>query len=170
MAKAEYGNVYIRDWSGEAYVYGIGAKGDFEKLGLKEGDIVTLVGKRAAYKDSPQMSGGQYESHISVTDISIADFLAAADSKDVYYRVSGTIDEIANDTYGNLYINDGAGNRLYVYGCYPGYGAKGDARKGFLGTAGIKVGDKLTMIGYKDTYNGTIELCGGIYFSHEAAE
>lgn len=170
VAKAEYGNIYIKDYTGEAYVYGIGAKGDFEKLGLKEGDIVTLVGKRAAYKDSPQMSGGQYESHISVTDISIADFLAAADSKDVYYRVSGTIDEIANDTYGNLYINDGAGNRLYVYGCYPGYGAKGDARKGFLGTAGIKVGDKLTMIGYKDTYNGTIELCGGIYFSHEAAE
>ena len=170
VAKAEYGNIYIRDYSGETYVYGVGAKGDFEKLGLKEGDIVTLVGKRAAYKDSPQMSGGQYESHISVTDISIADFLAAADSKDVYYRVSGTIDEIANDTYGNLYINDGAGNRLYVYGCYPGYGAKGDARKGFLGTAGIKVGDKLTMIGYKDTYNGTIELCGGIYFSHEAAE
>ena len=169
VAKAEYGNIYIRDYSGEAYVYGVGAKGDFEKLGLKEGDIVTLVGKRAAYKDAPQMGGGQYESHISVTDISIADFLAAADSKEVYYRVNGTIDEIANDTFGNLYINDGAGNRLYVYGCYSGYGATGDARKGFLGTAGIKVGDKLTMIGYKDTYKGTIELCGGIYFSHESA-
>ena len=169
VAKAEYGNIYIKDYSGEAYVYGVGAKGDFEKLGLKEGDIVTLVGKRAAYKDAPQMSGGQYESHISVTDISIADFLAAADSKEVYYRVSGTIDEIANDTYGNLYLTDGT-NRLYVYGCYSGYGATGDNRKGFLGTAGIKVGDKLTMIGYKDTYKETIELCGGIYFSHESAE
>ena len=169
VAKAEYGNIYVKDYSGEVYVYGVGGKGDFEKLGLKEGDIVTLVGKRAAYKDAPQMGGGQYESHISVTDISIADFLAAADSKEVYYRVSGIIDEIANDTYGNLYINDGAGNRLYVYGCYPGYGATGDNRKGFLGTAGIKVGDKLTMIGYKDTYKEVIELCGGIYFSHTPA-
>ena len=28
---------------------------------------------------------------------------------------------------------------------------------------------QLTMIGYKDTYNGLIELCGGIYFSHVPA-
>ena len=102
----------------------------------------------------------------SVTQVSIAEFLTKEDSKEVYYMVTGFIDEIANDTYGNLYITDGE-NRLYVYGCYPGYGASGDNRKGFLGKAGIEVDDKLTMIGYKDTYNGTIELCGGIYFSHE---
>jgi hypothetical protein len=30
VAGAAYGNVYIKDYSGEAYVYGIGAKGDFE--------------------------------------------------------------------------------------------------------------------------------------------
>ena len=71
-----------------------------------------------------------------------------------------------DNEYGNLYLTDGE-NRLYVYGCYPGYGATGDFRKDFLAAAGIEVGDKLTMIGYKDTYNGTIELCGGIYFSHE---
>lgn len=168
VANASYGNVYIRDWSGEAYVYGIGAKGDFEAAGLKVGDIVTLVGKRAAYKDAPQMGGAQLEKSISVEEVSIADFLAKPDSKDVYCMVTGTVDEIANDTYGNLYLSDGD-NRLYVYGCYPGWGATGDNRKGFLGTAGIAVGTKLTMIGYKDTYNGTIELCGGVYFSHESA-
>lgn len=169
VANASYGNVYIRDWSGETYVYGIGAKGDFEKLGLKPGDIVTLVGKRGEYKGSAQMTGAQFEDVIPVTEVSIADFLTKEDSKDVYYMVSGVIDEIANDTYGNLYINDGAGNRLYVYGCYSGYGASGDNRKGFLAEAGIAVGDQLTMIGYKDTYKGTIELCGGIYFSHVPA-
>lgn len=168
IANASYGNVYIRDWSGEAYVYGIGAKGDFEAAGLKVGDIVTLVGKRAAYKDAPQMGGAQLENSISVEEVSIADFLAKPDSKDAYYMVTGNVDEIASDIYGNLYLSDGD-NRLYVYGCYPGWGATGDNRKGFLGTAGIAVGSKLTMIGYKDTYNGTIELCGGIYFSHETA-
>ena len=71
--------------------------------------------------------------------------------------------------YGNLHMTDGT-NELYVYGCYPGYGAKGDARKGFIKAAGIEVGDELTMIGYKDTYNGLVELCGGIYFSHKKAE
>ena len=173
VARADYGNVYIRDWSGEAYVYGIGAKGDFEKLGLKVGDIVTLVGKRGEYKGDAQMTGGQYESHISVTEISLADFLAKPDSKTVYYMVTGTVKDLLSSAgktndYGNLHLTDGT-NELYVYGCYSGYGATGDARKGFIKKAGIKEGDELTMIGYKDTYNGLIELCGGIYFSHKSA-
>ncbi|MBR1538050.1 MAG: DNA-binding protein [Bacteroidales bacterium] len=170
VANASYGNYYIKDWSGETYVYGTGSKGDFEKGGWKVGDIVTVVGKRDEYKGTIEMTGSTIEKTISVSEISIADFLAKEDSKDVYYMVTGTIDEVANATYGNLYINDGAGNRLYVYGCYPGYGASGDNRKGFLETAGIAVGDQLTMIGYKDTYKGTIELCGGIYFSHQSAD
>ena len=169
VANASYGNYYIRDWSGETYVYGTGSKGDFEAGGWKVGDIVTVIGKRDEYKGTIEMTGSTIENTISVTEISIADFLTQADSKSVYYMVTGTIDEIANETYGNLYINDGAGNRLYVYGCYPGYGATGDNRKGHIAAAGIKVGDQLTMIGYKDTYNGTIELCGGVYFSHVPA-
>jgi RPA family protein len=175
VAKAEYGNIYVKDYSGETYVYGVGAKGDFEKLGLKVGDIVTLVGKRSAYKEDPQMGGGQYEKHISVTEISLADFLTKPDDKNVYYMVTGTVKDLLSSAgkendYGNLHLTDGT-NELYVYGCYPGYGApKGDAQKGFIKAAGIKVGDKLTMIGYKDTYNGLIELCGGTYFSHESAE
>jgi hypothetical protein len=170
VANTSYGNVYIRDWSGETYVYGIGAKGDFEALGLKVGDVVTLVGKRAAYKDSPQVGGAQYESHIAVTEVSIADFLTKEDSKEVYYMVSGVIDEIANDTYGNIYINDGEGNRLYSYGCYPGWGATGDARKGLIGEKGIKVGDMITIIGPKSTYKDVPQINGGIYFSHVPAD
>ena len=166
VAGAAYGNVYIKDYSGEAYVYGIGAKGDFEAKGLKEGDVVTLVGKRGEYKGTAQMTGGQLEKSISVTEVSIADFLAKEDNANVYYMVSGKIDEIANDTYGNLYITDGT-NRLYVYGCYPGWGATGDARKGAIAANGIVVGDKLTVIGPKSTYKGTPQVNGGVYFSHE---
>ena len=155
---------YIQDYSGNVLVY---RAESFIESGAKVGDIVTVVGQRGAYKDTPQMVSGKLEEvKYPVTEVSIADFLAKEDSKNVYYMVTGTIDEIANTTYGNLYLTDGT-NRLYVYGCYPGYGATGDFRKDFLAAAGIEVGDKLTMIGYKDTYNGTIELCGGIYFSHE---
>ena len=171
VAKADYGNVYIRDWTGEAYVYGIGAKGDFQALGLKEGDIVTVVGKRSSYSGSPQMKGGQYEKHIPVTDISIAEFLTKPDDKNVYYRLTGLITDIDNPTYGNLTLSDiAAGADVYVYGCYSGWGATGDNRKGWLATAGIEVEDYLTIIGYKDTFNGKIELCGGIYFSHTKSE
>ena len=78
VANPTYGNVYLKDFSGQVYVYGIGAKGDFEKLGLKEGDIVTLLGTRGEYKGTAQMVGGQYESHIPVTTVTVAEFLAAA--------------------------------------------------------------------------------------------
>lgn len=169
VARSDYGNVYIADYSGEAYIYGIGAKGDFEKLGLKEGDIVTLVGKRGDYKGDAQMTGGQYESHISVVDVSIADFLTKEDNPSVYYRVTGTLDEIANSTYGNVYLTDGD-QRLYVYGCYPGWGASGDFRKNCLADKNIEVGDKLTVIGVKSTYNGSPQVSNGIYFSHEKPE
>ena len=173
VANASYGNVYIRDWSGEVYVYGIGAKGDFQTLGLKPGDIVTLVGKRGEYKGAAQMTGGQHEDHISVTEVTIAEFLSKPDDKNTYYMVTGTIQDLLDNkgkenVYGNLHLTDGT-NELYVYGCYPGYGATGDNRKNFIANAGIQVGDQLTMIGYKDTYNGLIELCGGIYFSHTPA-
>lgn len=174
VAKAQYGNIYIKDFSGEVYVYGVGAKGDFEALGLKVGDIVTLVGKRGEYNGTAQMTGGQYESHIPVTEVTIEEFLTKPDSKTTYYMVTGTIKSLldskgkAND-YGNLYMTDGT-NDLYVYGCYPGYGATGDDKKFFIAENEIQVGDKLTMIGYKDTYNGLVELCGGICFGFEHAE
>ena len=163
---------YIQDYSGTALVYR--AEG-FIEAGAKVGDIVTVVGKRGAYKDSPQMVSGIFEElKYAVTQVSLADFLTKEDSKEVYYMVTGTVKDLldnkgaAND-YGNLHLTDGT-NDLYVYGCYPGYGAQGDNRKGFIKAANIEEGDELTMIGYKATYNGLIELCGGIYFSHKKAE
>ena len=168
IAKAEYGNIYIKDYSGEAYVYGVGAKGDFQKLGLKEGDVITVVGKRGEYKGSAQMTGGQYESSISVTEVTIDEFLAKPDDKNTYYKVSGIVDEIANTDFGNLYLKDGD-SRLYVYGTYPGWGATGDNRKGAIAAEGIALGDKLTVIGVKSTYKGTPQVNGGIFFSLEKA-
>lgn len=157
---------YVKDWSGEVLVYRLN---DYKASGAKVGDIITVVGQRGEYNGTAQLTGGVYESHIPVTEVTASEFLARPDSKDVYYMVTGTVTNIAKADYGNLYISDGTGE-VYVYGCYPGYGATGDNRMGFLAAAGIEVGDTLTMIGYKDTYNGTVELCGGIYFSHEKAK
>ena len=163
---------YVQDYSGKMLVYR--AEG-FIEAGAKVGDIVTVVGKRGAYKDSPQMVEGKFEAlKYAVTEVSIADFLTKEDSKEVYYMVTGTVKDLLSDKgeendYGNFHITDGT-NDLYVYGCYSGYGAQGDARKGFVKAENIEVGDKLTIIGYKSTYKGLIELCGGIFFAHEKAE
>lgn len=164
VANPTYGNVYIRDFSGEVYVYGIGAKGDFEAAGLKAGDIVTLVGKRASYGGSPQMSGAVLESSISVVNVNVAEFLAAEAGQGIYYCVTGKVDEIVAANYGNLYLTDGT-NRVYSYGCYPGWGATGNDRQGCVEKEGIEVGDELSIIGTKTIYNGVEQINGGIFFS-----
>ena len=157
---------YIRDFSGETLVYR--AEG-FIEAGAKVGDVVTVVGKRGAYKDSPQMVSGTFEElKYAVTEVTIDEFLAKEDDANVYYKVTGTVDEIANETYGNLYLKSGD-TRLYVYGCYPGWGATGDARKNCLADKGIAVGDELTVVGVKSTYKGTPQVNGGLYFSHAKA-
>ena len=159
---------YVKDYSGEALVY---RAAGFKESGAKVGDVVTVVGKRGAYNNNPQMTSGTFEKiNYSVTKVTIAEFLAKPDDKNVYYMVTGTIKSLKNNKgedndYGNLYLTDGT-NDLYVYGCYSGWGApKGDAQKYFIRDNGIEVGDELTMIGYKATYNGLIEICGGTCFS-----
>lgn len=169
VANATYGNVYIRDWSGETYVYGIGAKGDFEAAGLKAGDVVTLVGKRGEYKGDPQMAGAVLESVIPVTPVSIDEFLDKEDDPNTYYMITGTIVDIANPVYGNVTLEDET-NSVYVYGCYPGWGATGDNRKGLFEREGIEVGDKLSVIGVRYTHNGNPQMSNGVYFSHEKPE
>lgn len=156
----------LRDYSGEVLIYR--AEG-FIESGAKVGDIVTVVGKRTSYKDSPQMGSVTFEElKYPVTEISIADFFTKEDSKEVYYKVTGTLTKIDNPTYGNVFLSDGT-TELYVYGCYPGYGATGDNRKNCLETLGIEVGDELTVIGVKSTFNGTPQVSNGIYFSHTKA-
>ncbi len=155
---------YIRDYSGTTLVYR--AEGFLGNA--KVGDVVTVVGQRGAYRDNPQMVSGTVENVIPVTPVTIDEFLAKEDNANVYYMVTGTLDEIVNPTYGNLWLKSGD-SRLYVYGCYPGWGATGDARKNYLETAGIKVGDQLTVIGVKGTHNGQPQVANGIYFSHTSA-
>ena len=166
IANATYGNVYLKDFSGEAYVYGIA---DYGTHNLKVGDIITIVGKRAAYNNSPQVGGAVLEDVKRVTPITIAEVLTKPDSATDYYMVTGNIKEIVNASQGNMNLIDG-GSEIYLYRCPPGYGATGDLRNGVVEDKGLKVGDKITVIVTKTTYNGTVQLSNGFYFSHESVD
>ena len=68
----KYGNFYIEDETGTAYVYGLvptstGASGQdlLTKLGVKNGDTITVVGVKGSYNGSPQMVNAFYVSHVS---------------------------------------------------------------------------------------------------------
>ena len=159
------GNPYIRDYSDMEPVLVYRPEGFTGKVG----DIITVVGKRAEYKGVAQVGNGVVEDIKSVTEVSIADFLAKEDNSNVYYMVTGTVDEIKNAIYGNINIS-ADGSTLYLYGTHPGWGATGDAAKNFLATIGLAVGDKITVIGAKSTYKGDVQMKNAIYFSHTKAQ
>ena len=68
-----YGNLSLQDESGEIYVYGVstgwnGATKQFGTLGVKEGDILTVIAYRTSYTKGDytllQIGGAMYVSHV----------------------------------------------------------------------------------------------------------
>lgn len=169
VANTQYGNLYIRDHSGEVFVYGTN---DFANTGIEEGDIITVVGPKTSH-NGPQMKNVTLENRIDVKDIDLASFKALADDSETWYRISGTVAESTEpntkldlETYGNLALTDGT-NEVYVYGVVPGWGG---ASKLF-GTLGVKLGDKLTIVCHKSSFTKdeyTLHQASkAFYVSHE---
>lgn len=178
IVKDTYGNIYIADATDTVYVYGVlPEKGssdnqNFTQLGVEVGDVITVIGQRGEYKGSPQAAGSYYEKHIDIKDVTVAEFLAAAEDKNVFYRLSGTIVEATEDytkndleVYGNFNIQDETGS-VYVYGVTTGY--KGESKK--FATFGLGLGDKITIHGYRTSYNGLNQVGGAYFISGEKAE
>ena len=166
IANGKYGNIYIADYTGEVYVYGTydadGNRFDAFATPVKEGDIVTVVGPKTSYKGDPQMMNVTVEKHISVAPVTVADFLAAPEAKDVYYSLTGTVSNIVNTTYGNFDIVDETGS-VYVYGLLSGWG--GPSKQ--FESLGLKEGDKITLVGVRAAYKGTAQV-GSAFFVSKA--
>ena len=155
---AAAGKYYISDYTGQVYVYK--ASGE-----VALNDVVTIVGKYAEYKGTPQVGSGKLEEVCaSAEPISLAGFNAAADDNDKLYVLTGKITEIANDTYGNLYIEDETGEKVFLYGVYGDW--TGENKKNFITDNGIAVGDEITVVtiktSHKDDPQGKNAVCFGV--------
>ncbi len=149
-----YGNCYIKDTNGDLlYIYGMNKNGQrYGQLAEKPqvGDVVRLYGKMKHYVNNSAQSVYEMieteivESYSLVPIpalIELAKGLAAGTETAEMYYVKGTIDRFVNESYGNCYIRDSAGNELYVYG--------------------IWLGDtKYEAIEDKPTVGDTVILCG----------
>lgn len=102
IQNTQYGNFDLTDASGTIYVYGLkenenAGKTTFSNLGLKEGDVVTLIGNRAEYSNDPQVGNAYYVSHLTsavAPMITVADnmvSISAASSATIYYTVDGSV-------------------------------------------------------------------------------
>ena len=155
---AAAGKYYISDYTGQVYVYK--ASGE-----VSLNDVVTIVGKHAEFKGTPQVGSGKLEEVCaSAEPISLADFNAAADDNDKLYVLTGKIVEIVNDKYGNVYIEDENGEKVYLYGVYGDW--TGENKKNFITDNGIAVGDEITVVtiktSHKDAPQGKNAVCFGV--------
>ncbi len=167
-----YGNFYLQDGTGRVYVYGLtstlqsGNDRSFSSLGLRAGDIVTIVGQRGRFENAKvedqkdQVSGAYWESDCKSTDVTLTEFLSKEVASKVfespYYRLTGVVSEIVNDTYGNFYLKEDAGDTyVYVYGLTQAPVANNDRS---FANLGIKAGDIVTIAGQRGRFeNAKVE-------------
>ena len=159
----DYGNIYVKDATGEIYIYGVldskGQSKQWKSMGINAGDIITVVGPKTSFNGKAQMKNVSVESFKSVKDATVAEFTAKEDSKDVYYRLSGTVSGIKDsDLYGNFDLTDESG-KVYVYGLLSGWG--GEKKK--FQELGLKDGDKITLVGCVGSHNGTKQVVNAFF-------
>ena len=172
LANTTYGNFDLVDATGSVYVYGLTGNGaigsndkTFANLGINEGDVITIIGTRASYKETPQVGGTAYlKEHVVAASVAtIAEFLAQP--KGTWCKLTGTLANLKSDVYGNFDLVDETAS-VYVYGLTTSFVAKND--KSFA-NLGLKEGDVVTLVGKRDAYNDQDQVGGPAYYiSHEA--
>lgn len=168
LANTTYGNFDLVDATGSVYVYGLTGNGaigsndkTFASLGINEGDVITIIGTRTSYKETPQVGGTAYlkEHVVAAKEATVTEFLA--ESKGTWCKVSGTIANLVNDTYGNFDLVGEDGASVYVYGLTSSFVTKND--KSFA-SLGLREGDYITLVGKRDVYNDQDQMGGPAYF------
>lgn len=172
IANTKYGNLYIKDYSGDIYVYGTydvdGNRFDAFNTPVNEGDIITVEGRREVYNSIPQLRNVKVVQHYPVTDVTVQEFIKSPAAGDVYYRLTGKMENILmtsdgkQNPYGNFDINDGTAS-VYVYGLLAGWGGP---RRDFLSLELIE-GDVVTLVGVRDEYKGTPQVGKAFYVKHD---
>ena len=95
--------------------------------------------------------------------VTVAEFNAAPEATDVYYELTGTIGGTINTTYGNFDLTDETGT-VYVYGLTKAFIAVGSTQNDkSYSSLGLKEGDKITIRGFRGSYNGKIEVMGAYF-------
>ena len=175
IANTKFGNFYIKDETGEVYIYGTqDANGawNFANLGIEVGDIVTVMGPRKDYNGTVELVNVRVlkiEKPVSPTpsDYGTADFpltvaqaisLIDAESTISEAYVKGKITQIDsyNKTYKSItyWISDDGGTTTQLQ-VYNGKGLNG---ADFTAKEDLTVGQTVVVKGTLKKYNTTYEF------------
>ena len=158
-------------------VYGVGTYGDYTTVSISDGSyystssvgssqfVLQFVTAEYANTLSPDEAPKEEPNNDPAADstLTIEQALALGASKDHNkytegkYYVTGIINEVTNETYGNMTIKDEKGTILTIYGTFDSTGAK---KYGEMETKPV-AGDTITVYGIIGQYNGTAQMKNG---------
>ena len=167
IVNTTYGNLYIEDDQGNRlYVYGTWSADGSQRFDAMEtqpvvGDVIKVLSVVGNYNGAQLKNAwiismnasdeDEYEPKLSISDaLAMGEAMEHNTVTDEKYYITGTVTEIKNTTYGNLYIEDAQGNRLYVYGTW---NADGSQRFDAMESQ-PEVGDVITVYSVVGNYNG----------------
>ena len=175
----------LKDATGSILVYSFTNIEDWLDKGISvNGNTVELEGNYSYYASKSQheiinakilsVEGGDTpptpgpDEPTTWTEVTVKEFIAKPVNTTDWYQLTGTITNIAKADYGNFYIQDAAGDQLYVYGMTSKWVGSND--KSFA-SIGLAVGDIVTFRTLRDEYNGEPQAGGSTipayYISHE---
>ncbi|MBR3845544.1 MAG: hypothetical protein IKM40_03090 [Clostridia bacterium] len=168
-----YGNMKITDEFGNVLTvygtYSADGKVRYDAMETKPvvGDYVVLLGILGQYNDVAQTKNAWILSWTTPTDIPAANEIGTANPNYTAdkHLITGTVTEVANTKYGNLYIEDAEGNKLYIYGLYDQLGNRYDAM-----TKAPAVGDTITVLTVLGAYNGAPQAKNATLVAHTPAQ
>ena len=136
---------------------------DYYDEGVYARDLLANEIKAGRFDTSGDIDTDSY-TITSISDaLAIGKALASGASTTEAYYVKGTVKNIESTTYGNMYITDGNGNELYIYGLYDLDGNRYDAM-----TTKPQAGDVVVIYGQILNYKGTtVEIKNGTLISIE---
>ncbi len=153
--------------------------GNYKKEVLLYGDITKYFGvpglKNTSYAvidgnsigTNPNGGSGGGSSTDEVKTVSVADFIAASESDTQWYKLTGTVKNLKDgDQYGNFDIEDATGS-VYVYGLLSEKGGEKKKFQELAAAKGIKNGSKITIIGLRSSYNGSVQVKNAYFVSIE---
>ena len=115
-------------------------------------------------------NAGSQGDALGAKNVTIAEFIAQPVDEKTWYRITGTITQICDNTedaFGNFYIKDDTGE-VFVYGMTKEY-KKGKNDQTFS-QLGLKEGDILTFVTLRSEYRGEVQAGGNnqpsFYESH----
>ena len=108
--------------------------------------------------EAPEGGSTEPEEPAAPVVATVAQFLAAAED-DVVYEITGVITSVDNTEYGNFYLTDSTGEVL-IYGlCSP------TGEQKYWQTAGVEVGDIITVRTVRTSHQGTPQGKNALYVS-----